>query len=737
MADGKKFRSQTVTDVTEFMRLARERYTYALAVDKIDRDEAAEDVRFVAGDQWHEEARKAREAADRPVLTENRLGIYTAQVVNDGRQSKPAIRLTPMDGGTKETAEMLQGRIRHIEYETDADIAYDQAREHQVTSGRGFIRVTTRYKKKSRQQELRIEPISNQFSVLWDPDAREYDKSDAEWWFVLTVKSKDKFKRDHGASEIVANNFYTDIENPAPEWVGVGANGGSVQVAEYWLKEHKQRECCQLATGATAWADELNEADQAFVTDRWQEDDVAVRQYIIDGVEIHDETKWIGSTIPIIPLWGKELTVEGKRRTYSLVRFAKDPQRLVNLYVSNIAEQIAQMPKNPYLAAEGQTTNHEEEWENINNTPTPVVHYRPVVVTVNGQQVMVPMPHRETNEPPIQALTVGLNQAIDAMKAAMGIFDASLGNRGNETSGIAIQRRAKEADNANFHFHDNEARSRKALGRVLLELIPIVDAGEKTVMTRSEDGKTKPVKVNTPLPYRDEESGEMVHHQLSQGEYAPAVSTGPSFTSQRQEAFDTYSQIANSDKNFMGVAGDILFRNLDAPGSDQIADRYEQGVIPPQLRPQKPGQQQPQIPPQVQAQLQGYAQMVDQLTNTVHQQAQVIEQKTIDSQTKKWIASLGAQVELTKLQATLNSKGAETMLQAEMAKIGDQLAASQAAFLQRTQQDHEAGLASADRQHQQTMQAGDQQHQVAMAQQSQDALQAAVQPTNSTEEQQP
>ena len=187
----------------------------------------------------------------------------------------------------------------------------------------------------------------------------------------------------------------------------------------------------------------------------------------------------------------------------------------------------------------------------------------------------------------------------------------------------------------------------------------------------------------------------------------------------------------------MGVACDILFRNLDAPGSDQIADRYEQGVIPPQLRPQKPGQQQPQIPPQVQAQLQGYAQMVDQLTNTVHQQAQVIEQKTIDSQTKKWIASLGAQVELTKLQATLNSKGAETMLQAEMAKIGDQLAASQAAFLQRTQQDHEAGLASADRQHQQTMQAGDQQHQVAMAQQSQDALQAAVQPTNSTEEQQP
>jgi hypothetical protein len=201
---------------------------------------------------------------------------------------------------------------------------------------------------------------------------------------------------------------------------------------------------------------------------------------------------------------------------------------------------------------------------------------------------------------------------------------------------------------------------------------------------------------------------------LDQGDYSVAISTGPSYTSQRQEAFDTYSQIANADKNFMSVAGDILFRNLDAPGSEQIAERYEKGVIPPALRPQQPGQQQ-QVPPQAQAQLQGLSQMVDQLTQTVHQQAQLIEQKSLEQDTKKYIAELGARVELTKLEATLNAKNAQVELQAQMDKIGAQLDLLNAAQMQRSQQEHEASQSQADQQHQQMMQAADQQHQMAMA----------------------
>lgn len=721
-----------VKDSISFLHLARERYTYALSCDAVDRKEAADDVLFVAGQQWTDAARESRRVADRPCLTENKLGIYTAKVVNDGRQSKPSIRLTPLDGGTTATAEMLQGRVRHIEYETDSDIAYDQAREHQVTSGRGFVRVTTRYKDRSFEQELRIEPIANQFSVLFDPDAREYDRSDAEYCFVLTNYSKGNFERKFGAdTEVVRQSFYTDTENPAPQWIGSGVGGDNVQVAEYWLKEYTKRTLCLLNDGKTAFLDEVPEGAQ--IMDRRPVDDPKVCQYIIDGVEVHDKTPWLGSTIPIVPFWGKEMMVEGTRRTYSLIRFAKDPQRLVNLYVSNIAEQIAQMPKAPYIAAEGQLANHEDEWESINLSPIPVVQYRPVVITVNGVQAAVPPPRRETNEPPIQALTVGLNQAIDAIKAAMGIFDASLGAQGNETSGIAIQRRKQQADNANFHFHDNEARSRKRIGRILLEMIPQLDRGEKTVQVRAEDGKTKAVRINTPQPYRDDQTGEVVHHQIDQGaEYSVAIATGPSFSSAREEAFDTYSQIAQADKNFMAVAGDVLFRNMDAPGANEIADRYEQAVIPPQLRPKKPGQQ--QIPPEVQQKMQVYAQTIEQLTQTVHSQAQAIEQKSAEIEGKKWMVALQEQTKLTILEAQLNAQNSQALLKAEVARIGEQLGHFKDAVMQDAAHEHEQALQQQDHQHQADQQASAQANQQGMQASDQQAAadQAAAEPAEPT-----
>ena len=721
-----------VKDPISFLHLARERYTYALSCDAVDRKEAADDVLFVAGQQWTDAARESRRVADRPCLTENKLGIYTAKVVNDGRQSKPSIRLTPLDGGTTATAEMLQGRVRHIEYETDSDIAYDQAREHQVTSGRGFVRVTTRYKDRSFEQELRIEPIANQFSVLFDPDAREYDRSDAEYCFVLTNYSKGNFERKFGAdTEVVRQSFYTDTENPAPQWIGSGVGGDNVQVAEYWLKEYTKRTLCLLNDGRTAFLDEVPEGAQ--IMDRRPVDDPKVCQYIIDGVEVHDKTPWLGSTIPIVPFWGKEMMVEGTRRTYSLIRFAKDPQRLVNLYVSNIAEQIAQMPKAPYIAAEGQLANHEDEWESINLSPIPVVQYRPVVITVNGVQAAVPPPRRETNEPPIQALTVGLNQAIDAIKAAMGIFDASLGAQGNETSGIAIQRRKQQADNANFHFHDNEARSRKRIGRILLELIPQLDRGEKTVQVRAEDGKTKAVRINTPQPYRDDQTGEVVHHQIDQGaEYSVAIATGPSFSSAREEAFDTYSQIAQADKNFMAVAGDVLFRNMDAPGANEIADRYAEAVIPPALRPKKPGPQ--QVSPEIQQKLAQYGAVVEAQTATIHKLSEQIEQKSAENETKKWIASLQEQTKLVIAESTLNAQNAQYLLKAEVARISEQMGHQKDAILQDAAHAHEAGMQAADHQHQADQQASAQANQQGMQASDQQAAadQAAAEPADPT-----
>ena len=121
------------TDLDDFLSQARERYTAGLSFDKIDRDEAQEDQFFESGglNQWSPEAVQARSEPgfERPILTENKLHIYVQQVTNDGRQAKPSITVAPLDGGDPKTADVIQGRIRHIEYASDADVAYDHARE--------------------------------------------------------------------------------------------------------------------------------------------------------------------------------------------------------------------------------------------------------------------------------------------------------------------------------------------------------------------------------------------------------------------------------------------------------------------------------------------------------------------------------------------------------------------------------------------------------------------------------
>jgi hypothetical protein len=623
-----------------------------LATDQIDRAEALDDLLFAAAtpidgggsSQWTENALAARKAARTAILTENRLPTFIAQVVNDGRQTKPAIRITPLDGGNEKTSEMLQGRVRHIEYESDADEVYDTARKHQVTSGRGFIRITTKYKPKSREQEAWLEPIRNQFSVLFGPSKR-YDRQDADYCFVTTNISKEEHERLYGKDTVASqNNFFTSRECPAPEWFGIGKDGAEVQVTEYWLKVHNKRTRVQLKDQQTRWEDEAAPELVDETVDPWQEDEVTMYQYILNGAEILDETEWVVPYFGIVPQWGDEQVVDGVTRTYSLIRHAKDPQRLINLYISSIAQFIASAPKNPYKAPVGSISGLEEIWEKINEITHAVVPYN----AYDDQGRPIPPPEREAVEPPIQALVIGYNQAVDALKACMGMFDPAMGKPNTqEVSGIAIERNKKESDGANAHFSGNEARTRKTIGRILLALLQKLDAGEKNVSIRTEDGKTHSVRINTAQPYRDKESGETVHHRMDVGEYAAAVSTGPSYTSQREEAFDTYSQIANADPRFMQLAGDILFENLDAPGSHEIAERYRL-TLPPALQ-QNKGMQ--NIPPQIQQALQNAQAMTTQQHALILDLQNQLSAKQPEIQAKIKIAEMQETTKRLTLQA--------------------------------------------------------------------------------------
>lgn len=716
------------TDEVAFLSEARELYEYDLQCDTEDRKAAEDDNVFANAsdtgtEQWDEVALSMRRipGAERPVQQWNRIPTYIQQIVNDGRQNKPSIKIAPADGGTKETADYFQDRIRHIEYQSNADIAYDTARDQQVTSGRGFVRVDTEYVPGTFKQRACVLPIDNQFSVVWDAASIKYDMSDAEHCFVISYISQAKHKRDYPNSEIVNNLDFVRDQNPAPKWIGVGSKNELIQIAEYWKKQYRKRKLCMLPGDVPVWKDDLSAEQYATFKKNGQilgeRDDQygEVFQYVINGVEILKKTKWIGTTIPIVPLWGRIAVVGGQRHTFSLIRNAKDPQRLVNLYVSNIAEQIAMMPKTPYIAAIGSIApNHEDDWQNAQNTSKGFLYW----IEYGPDGKTFSRPERVVNEPPIQALSVGLQQAIEGIKSAMGIYDASLGARSNETSGVAIDQRRKSADVLNFHFADNEARSRKRVGQILVEIIPILDKPGTTQTAQKKDGQTYEVPIGT--PYQHPDTGEMVTHVLTDGDYGVNVSTGPSFQSQREQAFQRDSELIKYDPALMWVFGDQMFASDDTAGSDERAARMRKAIMmkTPGLI-EDPKQQLP-IPPQVQQeimQLQQKLQTTDAFAQSLHQQIATkqpeldnqvkIKQMEIDSKNqeltveqslKKYTVDEQEKTKRTLGLATIDQKDAIAYLTQELNSLNQKHDRLHERMMQQTELEHKAQQATQQQQ---------------------------------------
>jgi len=722
-----------VTDESKWIEDSRQQFHDDSELDRIDREEAEADNIFAnASDaslaQWTPEARAWRERDDvlLPVLQLNRIPVYLQHVTNAGRMNRPSIKITPGDGGTEETAEMLQARIRQIEYESDAPTAYDTMRDQQVASGRAFGRITTEENKgptggtvtdaiqsafaakliqainrtslpppivsgltqmigsfvrkitpaRKNRQVPRIERIEDQFTVIFGPH-RKYDSSDADRVWVTRWMSKDEYIRDFGEEAYKRHQNFTDFQYRA-EWVGINERSELLQIAEKWEKHFSgpvgSKEC------------------------------TAVTQYIFDGTQILKEVEFVLAELPIVPLWGREAVVAGVVRHYSLHNNGKSAQRLINLYVSNTAFHIAKQGKQKWLAEFGSIPSNMED-AYAANSPKSILYYLGF-----DPETMRPLapPKEGGNEPQIEALAMGLQQAIELLKASMGIYDASLGQRSNETSGVAINRRKVEGEVTNYHFPGNEERTRKRIGTLLLQMIWRLDKGATSVTIRHANGDTEQVPLGT--PYKHRRTGKIITHVLGdEADYGVEVESGPSYANAREQAEEAQQAL-------IGAAPELLFtevgvnwiRNSGRPGADEDADALARyiNMKTPGLIPDKDG---PQIPPQVQAQMQGLQKQLQAATGFAQQLHQQIQTKQVEQQGKLDIEKeqSAVKLEITRMQeetkriialATLNQEQALQKLDKELDITQDKVDRTHELHMQLQQQGHDAAQAEAQRQ---------------------------------------
>lgn len=625
----------------DLLKEARDRLAACIKHSADDRREAAEDFRFIAGEQWPADMRQLRQVEARPCLTINKLPAFVHQVLNDQRMNRPSIKVHPVDDGADvEVAEVEQGMIRYIEYNSNADVAYDTSVGHATIGGAGYFRLVTDYvEEDSFDQEIKFRRVQNPFSVYIDPFSQEPDGSDMTYCFITELVSKAEFKTQYpNAQAISAESLTVGAGDASVVWM----SDDSVRVAEYYKVVNEPAKLVRLEDGRDIYETDMQEGDIVLVgpDGKPKTRDSFKRKvcwYKITGADVLETTDIPCKWIPVFPVYGDEQIVDGKIRRNGMVRFARDPQRMYNFWMTSATEEVSLRPKAPFIGAVGQFDTSKKEWKQANTRSFPFLEYDPI--TVDG--VMAPSPQRQQMaDVPSGVLAMAMH-ASDNIKATTGIFDAGLGAQGNETSGRAIVARQKEGDTANFHFSDNLARTIRHAGRCILWMIPRVYDTERVVRVLGADEKMDMVKVNEPNhEQKANEAGAIksVLNDLTTGRYDVTIGVGPSYTTKRAEAVDAMMQVGQSFPDIWRIAGDKMIRAMDWPDADEIADRVAK-TLPPELQDKDPNEQQQQLPPQVQQALQQAAQEIQQLQQALQEAQSGMAVKQLEVQSRERIAA--------------------------------------------------------------------------------------------------
>ena len=572
-----------IQEAIDFLKFSNE-------ADTDNRQKGLDDLKFSSGDQWPIEVQNSRHLEARPCLTINKLDAYVRQIVNQMRQSRPRMRAHSMNSeANAKVADVITGIFKHIEVNSDADTAYDTAGEYAVRIGWGYWRVITDYvREDSFDQEIYIRPIDNPFSVYFDPNSIQPDGSDAEKVLITTLMSKDDFKIQYPGADDGGDFNQRGTGDFDPDWV----QKEDIRVAEYFYVERKKTKLLLLSDGTKVYKDEapspeILAAAGIMVVGERETMRKQIKWCKLTGLEILEERDWSGRYIPVVPVYGQQLTVEDKRKKYGLVRNAKDAQRMYNYWQTSLTESIALAPKAKWLLAEGQDEGHENEWAQANIKSMPVLRYKQT--DINGQQA--PAPQRLQPEPPPAGVIAAAMSIDKDLQSVVGIFDPSQLPQGN-MSGKAIRGQQVQQDMTNFHYYDNLVRSMKHTGRIILDLIPKIYDRERVLRIIGYDGKPEMVTLNQRT--QDEMGVEKVLNDVTVGEYDVYMDTGPGYQSKRQEAVEAMMPMISTNQELFNLAGDLVFRNMDFPGAEVIADRLaannplaqidEKSEIPPQIQ---------------------------------------------------------------------------------------------------------------------------------------------------------
>lgn len=664
-------------DDADFIHDVRKKHAVASKAEATQRAKEKDDLRFCDPEnQWPANIKSERLADDRPCLTEDQLGPFIDLVVNSQRQNRPATQINPVgDDSDPETAEIYQGMIRHIQNASNGDTARDTAYESMVRCGRGYYRILTDWESpESMNQVIKFQRIPNHFMVYFDPESTEPDGSDANWVILEEDFSEDRFREefpdaklsgaDQGSWESIGDNY--------PGWIV--DNGSTCRVVEIYWKEFKEITVCLCSDGKTITSDKLPEkvepkpgakvSDGVVIVKVRQSIKPTVKWAKLNAVEVLERKDWLGSWIPVLPVYGKELNIDGERSWAGLVRSAKDPQMRLNFMLTAQTETIALAPRAPWIGPLGFMGNRKEIWQTANRKSYGALEYD-IVSSVDGKPL--PPPSRDLSEPPIRAITEALQTAQMGLKGTTGMYNPQQGNAEQDISGIATKVLVNQGNLANFHFQDNLTRTIHHEGEILVELIPLVYDTERTIQIIREDGTHDTVTINGQGGPDPITGAIKKAYDVTSGKYGVTISAGPNYETKRQENLNTLMGLAKVLPMLGQLAPDLITSQMDIPIAKELTERLQLGLPPAVQQAQMAKQQGKPMDPQmvqVMAKAQQMGQMIQQLTAGLNAAQQKLASKDMEVQGKIQVALIQARAAIIAARERAEQQSQDSIMNA-------------------------------------------------------------------------
>lgn len=523
-------------------------------------------------------------------------------IINEIRSSGLSIDTTPVDDDADvDTSEIIDDLIRRYEVNSSSDNAYDVATGFQVPCGLGWLRVNLDWIDGSFDQEPRIMEVSDFTSILIDKSSKKIDGSDMNRAFVVTSLPSAEFKQKYKKAKEV------DFDKIGENW----QIEGTVVIAEYFYRDCEYETLYQVSRNGEL--DTMLESERAKYEEKagYEFDEIEgeftdpmdgvirivrkrkqkvdkVKWCKLNGQEVLEETEWLGSYIPIVPVYGKMSYIKGKRKVSGLIKNLRDPQKLLNYNESFNTETVALSPKANWVGYDEVVHPYLEDYKDSNRKNYPILQAK--VVFKNG--VLLPPPQRQmppTISPAMQQQTM---LAMQHMKSVTGkVYDEGERQLGAE-SGEAIKRKEDRSSVASYHYMDNMGKSLQQLGRIIVDLIPKIVTSERVERLVGRDGEQYTAPVNQPyavengqkVPYdRNKHQKAAGIYRLDMGKYDVNVKVGKSYGSQREEFTDKMIDLSTKLPEVMSPVIDLVVSHMDFPGAQDVAQRLKK-MLPPELK---------------------------------------------------------------------------------------------------------------------------------------------------------